>query len=155
MQRLDTAADGFLACRIGGHLLAVPLAHVVRLLDYGRGSAPPLAQPWFGGIAQDGTSLFPSLALAARSSGARQGKGLLLSAGDLQFALEVDEVEGLLRLDAVAAEGSPDSSPAGAWCCPREWLAPAPTADGVILDVGAVARDLRADDGRLAGRFGA
>ncbi len=146
MERLGekpgAARGGFLACLIGGHVLAVPLAHVGRLVEYERSAPPPLAHSWLGGLGQEGDSLFPSLALLATTPGARRGKGLLLSSGSLRFALEVDDVQGLVRLDGPADEIACQVLPLAGWSCPPGWLAPASGAAAFVLDVAAIVRTL-------------
>ncbi len=148
MQRLagrsrDAESD-FLACRVGRHVVAVPLARVVRLVEFDRTAPPPLAQPWLGGLGHEGGTLFPSLALRAPDPGSRRGKGLLLADGSLRFALEVDDVHGLIALEGERASAAPIPPE---WRCPANWVSPASErqsgGDTLVLDVAAVAAALR------------
>lgn len=140
------AEGGCLACVVGGYVLAVPLAHVGRLVEYERGAAPPLAQAWLGGLGHEGEILFPSLALGQPTPGPRRGKGLLLSAGTMRWALEVDGVQGLLPSDLHVVEVAGGVEVPAGWSCPAAWLVAVaqPGAAAFVLDVDAIARTLRA-----------
>lgn len=150
------AEGGCLACVIGDYVLAVPLAHVGRLVEYERGVAPPLAQAWWGGLGREGDLLFPSLALGQPQPGPRRGKGLLFSAGAMRFALEVDDVQGLLSSALRIVEAAPAVDVPSGWSCPAAWLAPVAgsSAAAFVLDVDAIIRTLRDAEPR-AGEVGA
>ena len=135
-----------LECLIGVTRVEVPVAAVERLVEYQAAPAPPLAEPWLGGIgldAADQDALFLSISLSGLSGGRAPGvRGLLFRAGEggLRWALEVDRVVGLR-----AIEGGTKPHPVRGWACPSDWLLEAADEEGEpvrLLDVSAALRDL-------------
>jgi hypothetical protein len=122
-----------LDCLIGAAHVAVPIETVERLVEYEVGAAPPLAQPWVGGIGLLPDQLFISVRLRPLpvSRPRREAKGLLIRAvpGRPRWAIEVDRIVGSF---AVGLEH--DFSPLGAFTeIPSGWLSTATRVDGTAL----------------------
>jgi hypothetical protein len=143
-----------LECLIGATRVEVPVADVERLVEYQAAPAPPLAQPWIGGIgldAADDNRLFLSICLTgAGDRGVASVRGLLFRAGPSRprWALEVDRVLGLRPIRAGATP-----EPVDGWVCPASWLLQAADASGEpvrFLDMDAADRALLGLEGAEA-----
>jgi hypothetical protein len=122
-----------LDCLIGAAHVAVPIEAVERLVEYEVGAAPPLSQPWVGGIGFLPDQLFVSVRLRPLpvSRPRRETKGLLIrtTPGRPRWAIEVDRIVGSFAFDLAH-----DVSPLGAFTeIPSGWLATATRVDGTGL----------------------
>lgn len=138
-------------CRVGTMTLAVPTEAVELLTEFVRGPVPPLAQPWWNGLASVGGRLVACIGLLGRSVGDdapdRRRIGLLMrdgSAGRAAWALEIDGLGSLSRI--TRGDGSRPAVPAGAMLvCPESWLAAGIGPGGAalpLLDAAAVSATL-------------
>jgi hypothetical protein len=137
-----------LDCVVGTAHVAVPIEHVLRLVEYEVAATIPLAQPWIGGIGALGADLFLSVRLLRGAKGGRRDvKGLLLRErpGSIRWALEVDRVAGTEEIIVTPEFARPtgDGLPVG-------WLLEAERLEGdtiAWLDVDAVLATLTDAEG--------
>lgn len=134
-------------CRVGTMTLAVPTEAVELLTEFVRGPVPPLAQPWWTGLASVGGRLVACVGLLGRSVGGapeRRRIGLLMRAGRAAWALEIDGLGPLSRI--TVGDGPRPAVPAGAkLVCPESWLSAGIGPGGAalpLLDAAAVSATL-------------
>ena len=135
-----------LECVVMGSPLLIPVDHVEQIVEYAVSAAPPLAQPWVGGLAVLGERLVTSVRLGASPSteAPRSAKGLWVRRGGTRMGVVV-EVERVGAM--ITAERTLEPVGATHLVCPERWLGQVRRTRGdtlLLLEVLSMLTDLEA-----------
>jgi hypothetical protein len=131
-----------LECVVLGTSILIPTRDLDRVTEYPLTAAPPLCEPWVGGLGLVDGTIWVSLALAGEPRGPLPGcKGVLLFAPDRshRYAVQVEAVGTITSVELGLGILGPIP-----WPCPVSWFTATvhQGSDVLRLDTDAVAATL-------------